>query len=793
MVEIYQDILKLLTESPGNLAYHLVLAFSIAGALQAALHLWRDNQFPQGRRMVLGLSLLLITQLILFAAAGLSGEGLFTPHSLLPVIDRGITNLGLILIIWLWVFPEPQRMADAATGLLTLLTITISSLSLILWMGNNTGTFFNQTWLDIAWELYALGLLALGLVLLLLRRPNGWGYGLAMLIISIVGHLGHLVSPLPESDFPGLVRLTQMAAYPLLLALPQRFQALDLAASPQIPKQESIIQDRPRYSIEPKILRAILSLGTERSFQKICQTLTEIIAEIMVADICLTLLPPDNNGQIMIHCGYDLIRQEPVGGISIESRDIPLLASAMQRTHPLRLPASSTSKDLFNLGQLLSLGRTGHLLAAFVPKTEDTPLIGIVLLSPYSNRGWSNEDQIYLAGIADSLAQILQRSREWNSIQDELSKTKQNLQAFQTLLEETQNENAGLRTELSNVSKKAIDEQKDGWAALAVVQQESEETIARLEAENLRLEDLVESMLSEIKPSGKDLTHIEDELKLSLEEVARLQKQLSEADQKILELQKATSTPSTLNDEQLEIFASIAQELRQPMSSIIGYTDLLLGESVGILGALQRKFLERINASTDRMGALLEDLFQIASLDGEPLALNPEPIDLGNVIDEAISAASGQFRDRNIALRVDLPQELPLVHADGDALQQVLIHLLKNAGAASPIEGEILLRASTHTNEDQEDYVLFQIADQGGGIPAEDLPRVFSRLYRADNPLIEGIGDTGVGLSIAKTLVEAHDGRIWVDTEMGKGSTFSVLIPVSNHFLAEEGQGGSSE
>ena len=73
-----------------------------------------------------------------------------------------------------------------------------------------------------------------------------------------------------------------------------------------------------------------------------------------------------------------------------------------------------------------------------------------------------------------------------------------------------------------------------------------------------------------------------------------------------------------------------------------------------------------------------------------------------------------------------------------------------------------------------------QIADQGGGIPKEDLSRVFSRLYRADNPLIQGVGDTGVGLSIVKTLVEAHNGRIWVDTEIGKGSTFSLLIPISN-------------
>jgi signal transduction histidine kinase len=88
------------------------------------------------------------------------------------------------------------------------------------------------------------------------------------------------------------------------------------------------------------------------------------------------------------------------------------------------------------------------------------------------------------------------------------------------------------------------------------------------------------------------------------------------------------------------------------------------------------------------------------------------------------------------------------------------------------------LRVQTKEEEGRE-YVLLQVTDTGGGIPAEDLPRVFTRLYRADNVLIQGVGDTGVGLSIAKTLTEAQKGRIWVESEIGKGSTFSVLLPIA--------------
>ncbi|HMB22680.1 MAG TPA: ATP-binding protein, partial [Anaerolineales bacterium] len=126
------------------------------------------------------------------------------------------------------------------------------------------------------------------------------------------------------------------------------------------------------------------------------------------------------------------------------------------------------------------------------------------------------------------------------------------------------------------------------------------------------------------------------------------------------------------------------------------------------------------------------------------------------------------------------PKNVSPIYADREALQQILIHLLQNAGAASPLEGTVHLRVQTKT-EDGKEYVLIQVADTGGGIPAEDVNRVFTRLYRAENVLIQGVGDTGVGLSIAKTLTEAQKGRIWVDSKPGAGSTFSVLLPIAKN------------
>src|SRR5687767_1249837 len=221
------------------------------------------------------------------------------------------------------------------------------------------------------------------------------------------------------------------------------------------------------------------------------------------------------------------------------------------------------------------------------------------------------------------------------------------------------------------------------------------------------------------------------------------------------------------------------------MSSIVGYTDLLLGESVGILGALQRKFIERIRASTERIGSLIDDLIQLSNLEAGLNAFNPETVDLNLIIDNAMAYTSSQLREKNITLRIDMPESIQPIHADREALQQILIHLLQNAGAASPVEGAVTLRVRMKP-ENNVDHVQIQVSDTGGGIPEEDLPRVFSRLYRADNVLIQGVGDTGVGLSIAKTLTEAQKGRIWVESEVGTGSTFSVLLPIAKKLPAAD-------
>ena len=238
-----------------------------------------------------------------------------------------------------------------------------------------------------------------------------------------------------------------------------------------------------------------------------------------------------------------------------------------------------------------------------------------------------------------------------------------------------------------------------------------------------------------------------------------------------------------------EFVASLSQELRTPMTSITGYTDLLLGESVGIIGEMQRKFLQRIKANIERMGSMLNDLIGVTAIDAGQLEIRPTVMDMAEIIEDTIINARAQLEENEITLNMNLPEDIPPVEADPESMRQIMSNLLGNAIKCTPAGGTIEISAHKHqaadkTGDDEEapQFLQISVRDTGGGIADKDLERVFERFYLAERPLIQGLGETGVGLSIVKSLVQAHGGRVWVESEIGEGSTFHFLLPISEHF-----------
>ncbi|MFQ5611591.1 MAG: ATP-binding protein [Anaerolineae bacterium] len=240
-----------------------------------------------------------------------------------------------------------------------------------------------------------------------------------------------------------------------------------------------------------------------------------------------------------------------------------------------------------------------------------------------------------------------------------------------------------------------------------------------------------------------------------------------------------------------EFVASMAQELRTPMTSMTGYTDLLLGESVGVIGDMQRKFLQRIKANIERMGTMLNDLIGVTAIDAGQLEIRPTALDMAEVIEDTIIGARAQLEEKELTLELNLPEQMPPVEADPEYVRQIMANLLGNATKSSPVGGTMEITASIREEitdgqngspAAEQAFLQIAVRDSGGGIATEDLSRVFDRFYLAEKPLIEGLGETGVGLAIVKSLVEAHGGRIWVESEIGRGSTFNFWLPISHRY-----------
>ena len=771
-------VLTQLTVPPGDLIYYIVLVFAIASALQSAFNHWRASEFPQARRALIGLSILLLAHLIMFAISGFGWQKLLDPKTVLPPMDRASILFGIVWITWLYAFPEPSRAADGAATLVSLLVVTALGLSLLTWQPQIAFISYNQTIDDFIWQLGSVLAGLIGMAVLFIRKPNGMWNGILLLLLGFLGHVSHMFFP-AEGNYSGIVRLAYMAAYPILLTLPQRFSIAPASTAPPRPttiKQDAGLPERRRYSTDPKTFHAMLALAAESTPTRVSQAITRAIAQTMLADLCFMIYLTDNNNQMVIAGGYDLIREDSLEGGALNKNAIPMLANALQRGRPLRMPASSTSADIKGLSDILGLTNPGHLLSVPILTPEKESLGGVLLLSPYSDRAWTAEDQSFLSNIAVSLVPIIKRSQKVSKLEMQSDQARAQVvdleRRIQDLTEQLQNR----QLEPQSVDSADV-------ASWMLAQEESQRVIEQLQNENAELHAEKEMMEAAVPLPGS--TQTDQDLRNTMQEAARLQKQLVEANKKIQELEQGPGT--TKSTEQAEVVASISQELRQPLSSVVGYTDLLLGESVGILGALQRKFVERIKASTERIHNLIDDMIQITTLETELNDLKPESVDLNMIIDNAMSYTSSQVREKNISMHLELPKKLAAIQADREALQQILIHLLQNAGAATPFEGTIRLKVQTR-NEDGSEFILIQVTDSGGGIAPDDLPRVFTRLYRADNVLIQGVGDTGVGLSIAKTLTEAQHGRIWVESEPGASATFSVLLPIAGGKIKVKGK-----
>ena len=220
-----------------------------------------------------------------------------------------------------------------------------------------------------------------------------------------------------------------------------------------------------------------------------------------------------------------------------------------------------------------------------------------------------------------------------------------------------------------------------------------------------------------------------------------------------------------------DFIANISHELRTPLSSLKILAETLQEGAIDD-STVAKGFLDKINAEADRLAQMVNELGELSRIESGEGSLNVRPTDIGEIAMQAIERLKAQADRVGLNLVLNIPQGLPEILADRERVEQVLVNLLHNAIKFTPSGGRISISAKI-----EDDNALISVVDNGVGIPADDLPRIFERFYKADKA--RAGGGTGLGLAIARHIVEAHGGNIWAESTEGKGSTFTFTLPIA--------------
>ncbi|MCX5703682.1 MAG: ATP-binding protein, partial [Candidatus Omnitrophica bacterium] len=223
-----------------------------------------------------------------------------------------------------------------------------------------------------------------------------------------------------------------------------------------------------------------------------------------------------------------------------------------------------------------------------------------------------------------------------------------------------------------------------------------------------------------------------------------------------------------------DFVSSVSHELRTPLTSIKGYASILLSQNLGALPEPVRQRLEKINIHSDELTKFVNDLLDISRIESGRVSMKRMPSDLKHIVEEAVDLMSVIAKDKQIGLTSDLPQDTQSIFVDSSQIKRVFINLINNAIKFTPPKGKINIKCHKLDNKVQVD-----ITDTGCGIPEEAVEKIFEEFYRVDNLINQEVKGTGLGLALVKNIIEAHDGKIWVKSKAGAGSTFSFTLPTA--------------
>lgn len=799
-----QNVLQVLSRPPGSLAYHVVLLFALEAMAGMAWQEWQRMRRQEYRQMTWGFLVLVIVRFVWAALEGLRWWGAFSPATLAWLWPP--SHDALIVLSWalLLVSFLPLLLAQPLTkGLLRGIVAGIAVLLLwsvataLLWRATAAaGPAYERQWIAYLWAALQTALAAAGAYLALFRDPERriWlGSGFLFLLLGQIGCLVQWSLSGPESAH-GWTRLAELIAFPLLALVMHHGITSDLYAYSQ--ELKAVSEESSRQTRELLfLLETSKATSSSLALDEVLESVVENVVLALNADQCAIAAPSTEDPEHwQVIATYDPLHADRltlpgVGRVAatFDLCDHPVLKQVVEQKQPVIHPFAEDVSSAREIFQWMGSVETGPAIVQ--PLVSHGRVLGLLLVgNARSKRPFSQSDGDLCQALATQVATAMENARLYKEMEAQAQRLQHLLDLRQTerSLGHAILESMAEGVLVSDIQNKII---LANAAAATILGQQPES----LQGQNVYafLTNLPESLRSGAKTLPQILA---ESGRSSLAIFSRLDgvetqfpKFISASLAPMLDEGGAfAGTVAVLREVSHEVaseqarnsfVAAVCRELRTPLTSMRGYLGLLLEEAVGPLNPTQRRFLEKAHHHAARVVEMANDLVDVAEIGPLGIELSRQPTDIAAVIASSLVSVQGLIEERKLTVDVDLQRGLPSLMADPARLEQVMVNLLDNACKYTPPGGRIEVRAAL-AGDGAPPYLAVSVKDTGVGISPEEQNRIFEEFYRAENPFMLEAGGAGLGLAVVKALVEAHGGRVWVESEPNAGSTFSFILPV---------------
>lgn len=787
------SLVELLGTNAGTFVYHLLVIMALQAMAGIALIEWRHTRNPDHRRVLSAFGGLLALRIPLLIGEPLAGQS-FAINVLSPLLS-GMEMASTVILGWAFLAYVLSRRAGRwyllgglGTALLCALTFLPPWYQALERIPNLLYVAF---WQPAFWNGVSM-LLALSLaVVLLLRRPQErpWlpvaGFLLLALgsLILFGGSLLQVAGRLQAANAATVIgwgRVIGLIGYPFFAIAVYRTALQDMWAYRQ--ELKAVSEEALRQTQELFFLvEASRVTGESLDLDTILHKVVESVALALNADLCAVfLIDPDRPDRIALAAQYATLQrtERATAHPELALADQPTLDYALQRRKQLILNVETDNPRLQALYRLLGSQKAGPTIVQ--PLLRQRRALGVLVVgNDHSQRPFDANNGRLCQSISVQIAAAIENARLYRDIQGQAGRLAE-------LLQEQEEEVRRRTAILESVAEGVIVGDKEGRIVIANAAAERILGAPRQRLVGHSLQRLVghtaesemgwgaiaqaDAPLQRVFELENKVVHVSAAPVLTpagdhLGSVAVLRDITRE-----IEAERAKS----------EFITTISHELRTPLTAIRGYAEAITSGMAGPTSESQARFLKVIRDNALHMVGLIENLIAVSELEKDGLRLEYGEADLYLIAGEVVRSFQSQIDARQLEVKLELEDNLPAIEADAARVRQILGNLLSNAVKFTPPGGRITVGARLAQDDPVKPatHCMMWVADTGIGIPPEEQARVWERFYRPANPpTAESVG-LGVGLSIVKSLVEAHGGRAWLESAPGAGSTFTVLLPV---------------